>query len=96
MKDDITRSVSLQALRREVRAARVAGERSQQSPVFVEDIIIARLMEAQVNLAVAAGLFRELADDKTSPFLKYGPKLSEALDIVQDALNLQNPGLYGS
>ncbi len=94
MQNDITQRFPLHLLRHEVRAARLAGARAPQHPVFVEDIIIARLLETQENLAVAAGLFKELGEDKTSPFLKYGSRLSEALDIVQDTLHLRNPGLY--
>ena len=97
MQDDITQPTSIHCLRSEVRAVRAvraAHTSAGPSPVFIEDIIIGRLIETEVNLAVAAGLFKELAEDMTSPYLKYGPKLSEALDIVQDALNLRNPGLY--
>ncbi len=94
MKKNITEPTGLHALRRDVREARLTKVMSGKRPVFVEDIIITRLLNVEVDLAVAAGLFRELAEDKRSPFLKYGLRLSEALDIVQDTLHLRNPGLY--
>ena len=94
MKKNITEPTWLHALRREVREARLTEVAVGKRPVFVEDIIIDRLINVEADLAVAVGLFRELAEDKRSPLLKYGPRLSEALDVVQDALYLRNPGLY--
>lgn len=70
---------------------RSAAMRAKQPMVYVEDIIIDRLSEAEVNLSLAVGLFKELSEDKQSPYLPYGAKLNEALDIVQDALHLRNP-----
>ena len=94
MKKDITEPTGLHALRRAVREARLTETMVRKRPTFVEDIIIDRLINVEADLAVAVGLFRELAEDKRSPFIKYGTRLSEALDVVQDALYLRNPGLY--
>lgn len=92
----------LQALRREVReACEPARERERQTALtsnrpaaFIEDLITTRLIEIEADLFVAVGLYRELAADASSPLLKYGRKLSDALDTVQDAVHLENSGLY--
>ena len=86
MKKGTTDFTRLQTLKREVREAR--------RPVYVADIIVSRLIEVEAGLSVAVGLFRELETDKASPYLKYGRRLSKALDTVRAALYLRNPGLY--
>ena len=92
MEKDSTNPGSLHALRQEFRAARhrqIAAMQAQRPTVYVEDIIIDRLYEAEANLSLAIGLFKELADDEQSPYLSYKSKLCEALEIVRDALHLR-------
>lgn len=91
--NDTTKPGSLHALRQEFRAARhrqIAAMQAERPTVYVEDIIIDRLYEAEANLSLAVGLYQELAADEHSPYLPYRGKLNEALEIVRDALHLRN------
>ena len=69
---------------------RIAAMRAERPTVYVEDIIIDRLYEAEANLSLAVGLYQELAEDEHSPYLPYGGKLKRALEIVRDALHLRD------
>jgi len=94
IKKDSTNHGSLHALRQEFRVARhrqIAAMQAERPTVYVEDIIIDRLFETEANLSLAIGLYKELAEDKQSPYLPYKGKLNEALEIVQDALHLRDP-----
>lgn len=61
--EDTTNASSLHALREEIRKAR---DGRRPVTVNVEDAIFARLVEAEALLAVAAGLFTELSEDKAN------------------------------
>ena len=69
---------------------KIAAMQAERPTVYIEDIIIDRLSEAEANLSLAIGLYNELAEDKQSPYLTYRRKLGEALEIVQDALHLRS------
>ena len=75
MDKDTTNAHSLHALREEFRKARLA---KQAVMVNVEDAIFTRLIEAEELLAVAIGLFTELAENKNNWLFNYQNEITEA------------------
>lgn len=81
---DSTNAGSLHALREEFRKARLA---KQAVMVNVEDAIFTRLIEAEALLAVAMGLFTELAENENNWLFKHEDEIAEARWALHNAIH---------
>ena len=81
---DSTNPSSLHALREEFRNARLA---KQAVTVNVEDAIFTRLIDAEELLAVALGLFTELAKDKNNWLFNHEDEIAEARWALHSAIH---------